>query len=146
MPLTNDPAIERLTLAMLARELPKAEWTHAAHWAAALWLLRHRPEAAAPQAMAANIRAYNESIGGQNTDTSGYHETITIASLGAAADHLAKMPDADIAEALAALMASPLGHPDWLLTHWSREALFGVEARRSWLAPDIAPLPFAVPA
>jgi hypothetical protein len=39
-------------------------------------------------------------------------------------------------------MASPLGHPDWLLAYWSRARLFSTAARRRWAEPDIAALPF----
>ena len=28
------------------------------------------------------------------------------------------------------------------LSHWSRDLLFSVPARRGWVPPDIAPLPF----
>ena len=38
------------------------------------------------------IRAYNESTGVPNTDTGGYHETITLASLRAACAWLARRP------------------------------------------------------
>jgi hypothetical protein len=29
-----------------------------------------------------------------------------------------------------------------LLAHWTRDRLFGVAARRGWVPPDLAPLPF----
>ena len=43
------------------RSLPRAEWTHAAHFAAALWLMRQGHDAAA--VMPGLISAYNESAG-----------------------------------------------------------------------------------
>lgn len=139
--MLTDQEIADIALGMLAKTLPKPRWTHAAHWASALYLLRHdRPRA---QAMGAAICAYNESVGGQNTDTSGYHETITLASLRAAEAHLASYPPASpLSTVLADLLATPLGQPDWLLAYWSRDALFSVAARRHWLAPDLAPLPY----
>jgi hypothetical protein len=143
MSLTTDPDIERLALAMIDCNLPKAEWTHAGHFAAALWLLRHRPELAAPEAMRGLIMRYNAATGTPNTDTGGYHHSITIASLGAAAWHLAAhAPAAPLHAVLAALMASPQGRSDWLLAYWRRETLFSVAARRDWVAPDLAALPF----
>ncbi len=36
--------IHRIGKGFLNRSLPKAEWTHAAHFAATLWLLRFHPE------------------------------------------------------------------------------------------------------
>jgi hypothetical protein len=40
------------------------------------------------------------------------------------------------------LSESELGRSDWLLRYWSRSTLFSVAARRQWVAPDLAPLPF----
>ncbi|MDE2620079.1 MAG: hypothetical protein KGL54_07940 [Sphingomonadales bacterium] len=128
---------------MVAGTLPKGEWTHAAHFAAALWLLRHDPGRAAPEAMRGLISAYNEAVGGENTDTAGYHHTITVASLRAATAHLAAAgPDVPLHAVLEGVMASPLGRSDWPLGYWSRAVLFSVAARREWVDPDLAPLPF----
>ena len=33
-----------------------------------------------------------------------------------------------------------MGDKAWPLTHWSRERLFSVEARRGWVDPDLKPL------
>lgn len=143
MALSSDSAIERLARAMIDCTLPKAEWTHEGHFAAALWLVLHRPDLATPDAMRGLIRRYNEATCTPNTDSSGYHHTITIASLRAAAQHLAaQRPGAPLNDVLAALMASAQGRSDWLLEHWTRESLFSPAARRDWVAPDLAPLPF----
>ena len=37
---TCEDEITHLGEGLVARSLPKAEWTHAAHFAAALWLMR----------------------------------------------------------------------------------------------------------
>lgn len=141
--LPDDSAIARLAAGLLDRTLPKAEWTHEGHFAAALWLLRHRPDLASAEAMRRQISAYNEATGGENTDSAGYHHTITIASLRAAAAHLAAAgAEASLAVVLARVMASAQGRSDWLLAHWSRERLFTPAARRDWVEPDLAPLPF----
>lgn len=133
--------IDRIGLGVRDRTLPKREWTHAAHFAAAFWILR-RSDLNAMRDMPGLIRAYNEATGVANTDTSGYHETITLASLRAAEAWLATRTTAPLHEALASLLSSRYGRSDWLLTHWSREVLFSVEARRRWIEPNLAPLPF----
>ena len=138
---SSDAEIERVGRGLLARTLPKPEWTHAAHFAAAFWLLRHRT-LNAMRDMPDLIRAYNDATGVPNTDTSGYHETITRASLRAARAWLAERPHSSLCEALDELLASHYGRSDWLLAHWSKERLFSVEARRSWIEPDLGPLPF----
>ncbi len=138
MSFETDNAIEETVRRFLARTLPKSGWTHAAHFAAALWLLRERGEAAARAEMPGLIRSYNESVGGRNTDTEGYHETITQASLHMA--HRA-LRDAPLHVVLAELLAGPCGKPDWVFAYWSSEVLMSPEARRAWMAPDLAPLP-----
>ena len=139
----TDAAIERIALGVIDRTLPKADWTHAAHFAAAVWLLRYRPDLTTASAIKGLISAYNEATGTPNTDTGGYHHTITLASMRAASAHLAGYPEtASLHRILDALLASPLRHPDWLLDYWRRETLFSVAARRDWTPPDLAPLPF----
>lgn len=129
--------IDRIGAGLADRTLPKPEWTHHAHFAAAVWLIGHGRAAETP----ALIRAYNEATGVANTDEGGYHETITQASLRAAAHHLATH-DGPRAQALADLLAGPYGRSDWLLKHWSKPRLFSVEARRTWVQPDLLALPF----
>lgn len=138
--LTDDD-IERIARGVIDRTLPKAEWTHAAHFAAALWMItRHGPDA--ERLMPGLIRAYNEATNTPNTDTGGYHETITLASLRAARFMLAAYPDTALSDVLAALMARAFGQSAWLLAYWRKETLFSVAARRAWVEPDVQALPF----
>lgn len=136
LPFASDEEIAAIGRGMSERSLPKAQWTHAAHFAAALWLIREGRDGETPEL----IRAYNVSVGGVNSDTEGYHETITRASLAAAR---AFMRDGEpLHAACNAILASPYGRSDWLFAHWSKDRLFSVEARRDWVEPDLAPLPF----
>jgi hypothetical protein len=139
----SETEIVRIGEGLVARTLPRAEWTHAAHFAAALWLMRTHPEWDAAAVMPGLIRAYNESVGGVNDDNSGYHETITLASLRAARGVLnAYPPDMPLVRIVNALLSSNLANPNWLLEYWSREKLMSVEARRNWVEPDLKTLPF----
>lgn len=136
-------SIEHLALRALDCSLPKPEWTHAAHFALALYLLRHRPELAEPEAMRGVIMRLNEAHGTPNTDSEGYHHTITIASLRAAGSVLVRhVADASLADVLADLLDSPFSKSGWILEFWSRETLFSPAARRGWIPPDLKPLPF----
>jgi len=141
-PFTSDEEISDIACGLLGRTLPKTAWTHAAHFATTLWLLECRPEFDISRELPAVIRAYNEATGGANTDTSGYHETITQASIRAARAFLSCAPSEPLFVTCNALMHSRLGRSDWLLEYWTRTRLFSVEARRAWLEPDIRPLPF----
>lgn len=137
----SDAEIDRIGRGVLTRTLPKPEWTHAAHFAAAFWVLT-RPDMDAVRDMPGLIRAYNEAAGVSNTDTTGYHETITLASLRAARAWLGERTGHAPFEALNELLASEYGRSDWLLTYWSKPVLFSVTARRLWVDPDLRPLPF----
>lgn len=139
---TSDEEIAAIGRGLLERTLPKTMWTHAAHFAAVLWLIHCRPELETSREMPKLIRLYNEATGGANTDTSGYHETITQASIRAARAFLAGAPPQPLFVTCNALLCSSLGEPDWLLEYWTRDRLFSVEARRMWVEPDIQGLPF----
>jgi hypothetical protein len=135
--------IERIGKGLLDRTLPKNEWTHAGHFAAVLWLLRHRGEPTVTGEMPHWIRAYNDHTGVVNSDSSGYHETITRASIRAACTVLkSRAGNTPLHEVVNALMASDLGRSDWLLRYWSKARLFGPEARKRWIEPDLQPFPY----
>jgi hypothetical protein len=138
----SEAAMERLATGMMECSLPKEEWTHAAHFASTLWLMVRRPEMDLTVEMPRLIRRYNASVGGENTETAGYHETITQASLRAARRFLKEREGISLCEVGRELMASPLGKSDWLMEYWTRERLFSVEARREWVEPDLRGLPF----
>jgi len=140
---SSENEILRIGEGMVACTLPREEWTHAAHFAAALWLMRYRPELEPSLEMPRLIRAYNESVGRVNDDSGGYHETITQASLRAVRGVFDAYPaDVPVYRIVNALMASSLANPNWLLEYWSQSRLMSVEARRTWLEPDLKPLPF----
>lgn len=143
MHFASDQDVAALGRGLLDRTLPKAAWTHAAHLAAAAWLLAARPDLDAEQVMPGIIRAYNEATGTANTDTGGYHHTITLASLRAVRDFLARLPaGTPLNVACEHLLSSPYGNKAWLLEFWTAEVLFSSNARRAWVPPDRAPLPF----
>jgi len=142
MSFASDEEIAAIGRGVLDLSLPKPLWTHEAHFAAALWLISCRQDLDASRDMPGFIRAYNEATGVANTDTDGYHETITQASLRAARSFLRQNPGRSLCAVCNALTASPLGRSDWLLAYWTRERLFSVDARRRWVEPDLKPLPF----
>jgi hypothetical protein len=143
MTIENESALERHTLAFLDTSLDKSEWNHAGHFGAALWLLRHRPNLTTADEMRSWIMAYNEATCTANTDFGGYHHTITLASLRATSHYLScYSKDIELTTILKELMASQFGNPNWLLSYWSHEVLFSVPARRTWVEPNLEPLPF----
>lgn len=140
-PFPSDDAVRRVGQGLLDRTLPKAEWTHEAHLAACLWLLRERPDVVPARDLPGIISAYNEAVGGENTDSAGYHETLTQLYVKGVAAFAGTVPgDASLVDAVNALLASEIAPRDWPLCFYSHERLFSVEARRGWIEPDLAPV------
>jgi len=138
---SSDEAIASVGRRFLDRTLPKPEWRHAGHFAATLYLLHRHPRLDLRLHMPTLIRDYNEAAGVKNGRTTGYHETITQASIRAARAFVALDPSRSLHATCNELLASSLGEPGWLLAHYSRERLFSVEARARWREPDVRPLP-----
>ena len=138
---TDDAAIVHVGEGLLARTLPHEEWTHEAHLAASLWIARERPEIAPIQDLAAIISAYNESVGGVNDDTQGYHDSITRIYIEAVRVHLSRRDAQEpLVKTVNALLTSPLGKRDLPMRFYSTDRLFSIPARRKFIDPDLLPL------
>jgi hypothetical protein len=138
----SDEAVAHVGDSLLARTLPREEWTHEAHLAATTYLVLKRPEIDLDAELPGFIRRYNESVGGVNSDTEGYHDTITRAYLHGIRLFL---NEADVSrpihELVNELLMSPMGRRDWPLRFWSKMRLMSVEARRGWIEPDLNAMP-----
>lgn len=138
----SDAEIEHIGEGLIARTLPREEWTHEAHLAATAYLLTRRPDIAIDKELPDIIRRFNESVGGVNDDTQGYHETITRVFLHGVRLFLREADLADpLHELVDELLLSPMGRRDWPLRFYSAERLFSVDARRHFVPPDVAALP-----
>ena len=138
---TADAEIEHLGEGLLACTATREEWTHEAHLAATTYLLLRRPDIDLDEELPDIIRRFNESVGGTNSDTEGYHETITRCFLAGVRLFLeGKDVSRPLCDLVNQLLIEPMGRRDWPLRFFSRERLFSVEARRSHIAPDLAPM------
>ena len=138
----SDADIEHVGERFLAPALPKEEWTHEAHLATTTWLLLRRPQIDVDRELPGIIRRLNESVGGVNSDTEGYHETITRAFLHGVRLFLAEAdPKEPLHELVNELLLSPMGKRDWPLRFYSPGRLFSVEARKHFVEPDLRALP-----
>ena len=68
VPFASDDEVLEIGRGLIDRTLPKPAWTHAAHFAAALWLLTHYGESFVVRALPGFIRAYNKATGVANTN------------------------------------------------------------------------------
>ena len=139
---TDDAAVRRVGEGLIGRTLTRPEWTHEAHLAACLYILSERPDIVPERDLPAVIRSFNESVGGTNDETQGYHETITQCFIRAARLFLARIDLAlPLVEKVNALLLAPEGRRDWPLLFFSQERLFSVAARLRSVEPDLRPLP-----
>lgn len=143
MMFTTEDELRLVAEGLMRRTLPKPAWTHAAHVAAAVWITARCPGVVPERDMPGFIRAFNTATGVANSDSGGYHATITLAALRATAWFLAARPAVPLPEACNALLASAVGRRGWMAAHWSDALLWSVAARRAWVAPDRAPLPWS---
>lgn len=113
--------------------LPKPAWTHAAHVAVgACYAVRFGADAFVHTK--AGILRHNEAVGTANTDTSGYHETLTRFWVDVLAAVTAGLDD----EWRAACVAVDRfgGVRDYHAQFYGVDVVRSVEARRTWVPPD----------
>lgn len=117
------------------------EWTHAAHLTVGLWHVARYGREEALARMRVGIRRLNESHGGVNSATAGYHETITVAYITLLSQFLEQRNhDESLGDLLARLLDGPLAAREMLLAFYSRDLLMSTAARAEWREPDLAPL------
>ena len=137
----DDVSIVAIGERLLAATLPRDAWTHEAHLAACCWLMRDRPDIAIERELPEIISAYNIASGGVNDDSQGYHETITQVYIAAVKAHLHEEGcDMPLYVAVNKLLLSKRGGRDLPLRFYSKEHLFSVLARRTFVPPDRADL------
>jgi hypothetical protein len=136
----SDTDLARLIERFHAATLPAGEWTHHAHLAVGTWHVYHHGADAALDLMRAGILRLNEHHGTPNTDTRGYHETITRAYLLLIGEVLARIPRTTPAAAVSHVLQDSIASAGVLLHYYARDTLMSVAARREWVEPDRQPL------
>jgi hypothetical protein len=86
------------------------------------------------------IRRLNDSHGTPNSETRGYHETITRAYVTLIAGYLTGCNGQPLATSVGSLLESPLAGKDYLLRFYSKDRLMSREARAAWVEPDLRDL------
>lgn len=128
-----DPIVTRF----LAGTAAAAEWDHPAHLRAFRHLLADSSSPAmAYERMRSLILRHNQRVS-PHGEHGRYHETVTryyVAAMAAAVE-AGRISDED-------LLADPDLGRDAPFRHWSRDLLLGDDARATWVAPDLEPLPW----
>ncbi|HUL06778.1 MAG TPA: hypothetical protein VLV76_10635 [Candidatus Acidoferrum sp.] len=140
-PYDSEAEIMEIVEGFRSRTLPAPRWTHQAHLTVGLWHLLNRPSDVVLDEVRRGIIAYNTAVGTPNSDTRGYHETITAFYVWAIRKYLygadTRRPLLDL---MNGLLASPYATKSYPFEFYSRDRLLSVTARRTWLDPDLKPL------
>jgi hypothetical protein len=136
MPLpATEIEIDDFLAAFESGTLPKERWTHAAHLLAGACYVHRLGQSSAINHMRMCVRRYNEAVGGKNTATSGYHETITvfwIKILDALLLHSQPIARAEFA----ALAVERFGSQrDLFRRFYDFDVIASTEARAVWIPP-----------
>jgi hypothetical protein len=118
--------------------LPKEEFTHTNHFIMALWYCLKSPLPQAIQKIRSGIMRFNVSVGGQNTATSGYHETITLFYTLQIVNYLATTGVTTLTDhTIEIFLQQPFIDKDYIFRFYNRGLLMSEEARRAWISPVI---------
>jgi hypothetical protein len=104
--LDTEEKLEEFLNVFFRCALPKVEWTHAAHVTLAASLLYEADVNTVLPRVRQAIRSHNEAVGTQNTDSSGYHETLTIFWLRVVAGKLSEVRAGSRLEAVRCAVAA----------------------------------------
>lgn len=134
----DDEAIRALTRGLLDTTWPEPDWKHREHCVATLGLVLFYPEMDLDRELPGIIKRYNLAQGGQNTETSGYHHSMTLLYLNAIRHFVRTLPpNTSAGVAARMLLQSPIGKKDYPLRYYSRECIMSKEARLGWVKPDV---------
>ncbi|MGE0769370.1 MAG: hypothetical protein AB7L90_23260 [Hyphomicrobiaceae bacterium] len=136
--------IARIGEGFLACTFPGADYHHREHLISTVYVLRTYPSVDWFTELPNRIRRFNEANGGKNTDTAGYHHTITMFYIELIERFLAPRRHLDLPQACKELLSSRLASSNLMFAYYSRERLFSRDARSGWIAPDLRPVDMAV--
>lgn len=132
----SEKYIEEFILRFEACHLPKEEWTHDAHLVVGIvYVMNYEFDLAMARARK-NITAHNSAVGTINSDSSGYHESITRFWLEIIKRELRTGHFNSIEEAVHHFLNSSSADKDLPIDYYSKEVLFTPEARKNWVSPD----------
>ena len=139
LPVTESE-IDAFLAAFEGCTLPKTEWTHGAHLLTGACYVHTLGETQAIDRMRLCVSRYNESVGGENTDTNGYHETITVAWIKLLSGLLTRSQPIRRAAFAALAVDHFQAQKDIFNRFYDFDLTASREARRSSVAPTLQPL------
>jgi hypothetical protein len=106
----------------------------------AIWYTHTYPFEKAMNHVRSKITNHNTSVGTPNTETEGYHETITRFWLLLAQNYLRATSNLPMVDLCNGFIQSEQAASNFPLQYYRSETLFSVKARLNWLEPDVKTL------
>jgi len=128
--------IDEFLAAFESGTLPKERWTHAAHLLAGACYVHRLGQPSAVNHMRKCVRRYNEAVGGKNTATSGYHETITVFWIKVLDALLLNAQPIARAEFAALAVERFKSQRDLFRRFYDFDVIASTEARAVWIPPS----------
>jgi flavin reductase (DIM6/NTAB) family NADH-FMN oxidoreductase RutF len=135
----SEAALEDFFERWRAGTLPKAAWTHAAHVAVAAYIAFNHREDEAFELTKSGILHHNNCVGTPNTDTNGYHETLTRFWCATVGDFVRSGRFASRLEAVRAAVTRFGADRDRHSLFYNWDVVGSTPARRAWIPPDRKP-------
>jgi hypothetical protein len=132
--------VARLIEGFKSRTLPPALWTHEAHLITGLWFNYTYSELEAVCFLRSGIISYNISSGGENTPEKGYHETLTLFWCRILNTFVKKNGSLKFVDLCDRFLKSESSSKELPLQYYSREVLFSLQARATWVSPNLQEL------
>lgn len=132
----NEVEILDLVEGFSKKQLDKSKWTHEAHLAVGIWFLHNFDRYEATCLLKSGIVELNVSLGGENTQSAGYHETITLLWIWIIDKYLKANEGKPLVELVNGFLQNEYSDRNILLKYYSKEVLFSTKARAIWVDPD----------
>ena len=132
--------VEELLSQFGNKTLPEGQWTHEAHILVAFWHNWYFDFVEAFELVKSKIIAYNEAVGTENSDQSGYHETLTVFWMTLTRNYLHEHNFTNLEVAIQSFLQTEKAFKTIPLKYYSKELLFSTLARRQWVQGDIEKL------
>jgi hypothetical protein len=133
--LESEAALDALLAGFEDGTWPKAKWTHAAHLATGACYIVAFDDAL--DRLRTGIPRYNVSQGGQNTEDSGYHETLTVFWNNVIRDFIRTLPPTQDRLSIARVVVAEFAlQRDLFRKYYDFDVVNSREARAKWIPPN----------
>ena len=131
---------EQLVKAFNSLTLPREQWNHDAHLKVGLWYLLHYSPDESLKRLRQNIKQYNVACGINNTETQGYHETITQFYIWLINHFIQQIDCSQSIDLIADTLIDCYGDKSVIFSYYSKDRLMSKTARIQWIEPDLKSL------